>query len=250
MQPAVVPEWRIDRADAWTWLARLPAESVDLVVTDPAYSGMNAHLRLGRGRIVGSLHEGRRERWFAEEADDVARYGRLFAEIARVLRPGRHAYVMFDSFSLLSLAACAREHLLVKGIVVWNKGRFGMGHYFRRQHELILFVSKGRRAINRHDLADVWEVPPVRGRYPAQKPVAVFSRMLQASAEAGYVVCDPFCGSGTSALAAVAGACAFIGCDIDAVAVRTARARMERWLHDGVDVLEPGMARGGRPRRL
>lgn len=34
-------------------LSRLEDDSVDLVVTDPPYSGMNEHLALGKGRIVG-----------------------------------------------------------------------------------------------------------------------------------------------------------------------------------------------------
>lgn len=39
--------------DAISFLRRLPSNSVDVIVTDPAYSGMNNMLQLGEGRIVG-----------------------------------------------------------------------------------------------------------------------------------------------------------------------------------------------------
>ena len=37
----------------YEYVEKLPSNSVDLIVTDPAYSGMNNKLQLGKGRIVG-----------------------------------------------------------------------------------------------------------------------------------------------------------------------------------------------------
>src|ERR1700693_4642002 len=83
----------------------LPDASVDVIVTDPAYSGMNQHMRFGHGRIVGHYGRPDNARWFAECSDDPDTYRRFLAECRRVLRDDRHIYVMFDSFSLLSLGA-------------------------------------------------------------------------------------------------------------------------------------------------
>ena len=117
-----------------------------------------------------------------------------------MLRQDRHIYIMFDSFSMLSLGALVRECFDVKGVIVWDKMHLGMGHYFRRRHEQIVFASKGRRKVARRDLPDVWAVPRIhRAAYPTQKPVQLFEMMLEASAEPGFTVCDPFCGSGSSA---------------------------------------------------
>lgn len=41
----------IEQNDALAFLRSLPDESVDVVTTDPAYSGMNQYLKLGSGRI-------------------------------------------------------------------------------------------------------------------------------------------------------------------------------------------------------
>ena len=43
--------------DVINFLKSLPNESVDIIATDPAYSGMNNKLKLGKGRIVGKYSE-------------------------------------------------------------------------------------------------------------------------------------------------------------------------------------------------
>jgi len=233
------PAFDIQTADCIRFLEGLADDSVDIIVTDPAYSGMNQHMRFGHGRIVGHYGSPDNARWFTEFSDDPDTYRRFLAECRRVLRDDRHVYIMFDSFSLLSLGALVREFFDVKCVIVWDKVHLGMGHYFRRRHEQIVFASKGRRKLTRRDLHDVWSVPRLRkAAYPTQKPVELFERMLVASSEPGYVVCDPFTGSGSSAIAALRHGCEFLGADIDARAVAMARARCAEMVASGVDPLE------------
>jgi site-specific DNA-methyltransferase (adenine-specific) len=226
--------------DCIEFLRDLPDASVDLIVTDPAYSGMNQHMRFGHGRIVGHYGKPDNERWFEEFSDDPETYRVFLAECRRVLRQDRHVYIMFDSFSMLSLGALVRDFFDVKGVVVWDKVHLGMGHYFRRRHEQIVFASKGRRKLVRRDLPDVWAVPRIHhAAYPTQKPVRLFEMMVEASAEPGFTVCDPFCGSGSSAVAAVRSGCDFIGADIDPRAVEISRVRLATLTATGRDPLEP-----------
>ena len=200
---------------------------------------MNQHMKFGHGRIVGRYGKPDNDRWFSEFADDPETYRRFLAECHRVLRPERHIYIMFDSYSLLSLGHLVRERFDVKGLIVWDKVHLGMGHYFRRRHEQIVFAGKGRRKLTRRDLPDVWTVQRLRrAAYPTQKPVEVFERMLIGSAEPGFVVCDPFVGSGSSAVAAIRQGCDFVGADIDARAVQMARDRCDSLLATGSDPLE------------
>jgi site-specific DNA-methyltransferase (adenine-specific) len=238
--PVTAPaSFRIELLGCIEFLRELPDECVDVIVTDPAYSGMNQHLQLGRGRIVGRYQAEDNGQWFREFHDDPANYRRFLGECRRVLREDRHVYIMFDSFSLLTLGPLVREFFEVKNVIIWDKVRLGMGHYFRRRHEHIVFASKGHRKLTRRDLADIWAIPRLmRAPYPAQKPVELFDRMLCGSAEAGFVVCDPFVGSGSSAIASLRRGCHFLGADISAGAVRMARQRCERFLAVGVDELE------------
>jgi site-specific DNA-methyltransferase (adenine-specific) len=220
------PQWRIEQADCLAFLASLPDRSVDVITTDPAYSGMNQHMSFGRGRIVGRYADSDNDRWFTEFRDDPASFIAFLRECHRVLADGGHIYVMFDSFSLLSLGHLMREVFSVKNVIVWDKVNLGMGHYFRRRHETIVFATKGHRRLSRRDLPDVWAIKRIhRAMYPTQKPVALFANMLSGSAEPGMTVCDPFVGSGSSAVAALLAGCTVAASDVDPRAVDMASRR-------------------------
>jgi site-specific DNA-methyltransferase (adenine-specific) len=87
-------------------------------------------------------------------------------------------------------------------------------------HETLLWTSKGKGArhtfnydlINSPDptsqLSSVWRIPAVprreksHGRHPTQKPLRLLRRAIVASTVEGEFVFDPFCGSGTTGVAA------------------------------------------------
>ena len=244
LEPRISDALVLRQADCLSFLRELPSDSVDLIATDPAYSGMNRHLKFGRGRIVGDYRGGLGAdgsgKWFQEFHDDPETFGKFLAECHRVLRDDRHVYLMFDSFSLLTLAPLVREHFAVKNLIVWDKVNLGMGHHFRRRHELVLFATKGRRPLSRRDLPDVWRIKRLsRAPYPTQKPVELFENMLAGSVEPGFVVCDPFMGSGSSSIAALKRGCGFVGCDLSETAVKMTRARVDAFLRKGIDPLQP-----------
>lgn len=229
--------------DAISFLKKLPSNSVDLIVTDPAYSGMNNKLKLGRGRIVGKYSDkGNDEgKWFGEFEDTEENYIKFLSECRRVLKNSTgHIYIMFDSFSLLSLGNVVRDFFDVKNIITWDKVNIGMGHYYRRRHEYILFSTNGNtRKIKNRSFPDVWQFKRIHNaKYPTQKPVEVFQAMIYASAEKNFTVCDPFLGSGSSAIAAIKNDCNFIGCDISDKSIETSKNRISEYLTFGVDVLQ------------
>jgi site-specific DNA-methyltransferase (adenine-specific) len=239
----LAPRWRVERADCMHFLASLPDSSVEVITTDPAYSGMNQHMSFGRGRIVGRYGHAENDAWFTEFRDDPQTFLAFLRECHRVLGDGGHIYVMFDSFSLLSLGHLMREVFAVKNLIVWDKVNLGMGHYFRRRHETVVFATKGHRRLSRRDLPDVWAVKRIhRAAYPTQKPVALFATMLAGSAQPGMTVCDPFVGSGSSAVAALRAGCDFLGADLDARAVELAGGRCLAVASGLPDPLEPRSA--------
>jgi len=79
---------------------------------------------------------------------------------------------------------------------------------------------------------DWWYFPVVarlhseRTGYPTQKPEALLERIILASSNAGEVVADFFCGSGTSAVAAARLGRDFVSVDSSQRAVHTARRRL------------------------
>jgi len=227
--------------DSINFLKDLPANSIDVIITDPAYSGMNQKLKLGSGKIIGKYADAGRDgaKWFEEFHDTEENYKAFLKECYRVLKNNRHIYLMFDSYSLLSLGPIVREIFEVKNVLCWDKANIGLGHYFRRRHEFILFASKGKRPLNSKNIPDVWKIKRiVSAQYPTQKPTEVFELMLKGSAEKDFVVCDPFLGSGSSAIAAIKSNCKFIGCDISDKAIAFSKERIEQFLKTEKDIYQ------------
>jgi site-specific DNA-methyltransferase (adenine-specific) len=63
--------------------------------------------------------------------------------------------------------------------------------------------------------------------YPTQKPLKLLDRIVRASSAPGSLVVDPFCGSGTTLVAAVAAGRRAFGCDVGELALETTRRRLE-----------------------
>src|SRR5262249_41498026 len=63
--------------------------------------------------------------------------------------------------------------------------------------------------------------------YPTQKPLALLERVVRASSEEGGLVIDPFCGSGTTLVAAAKLGRRFAGCDVGELAIATTRRRLQ-----------------------
>lgn len=232
---------QFEQNDVFSYLEKVPKNSIDLIVTDPAYSGMNQMLKLGRGKIIGEYSQrGDGEKWFDEFHDTEENYTRFLQECFRVMKPNSHIYIMFDSYSLLTLAPLCRKIFDVKNILVWDKINIGLGHYFRRRHEFILFATKGKKKLKYRNIPDVWRIKRISNfKYPTQKPTEVFEMMISSSAYKDDVVLDPFMGSGSSAIAALKSECIYLGCDKALSAINLSGERVATFLKDKKDILQP-----------
>lgn len=234
---------QLEENDVFRFLKSLKPNSVDVLVTDPPYSGMNQHLQLGKGRIVGKYADkGKGDaKWFKEFEDTEENYREFLKDCQRVLNPETgHLYIMFDSYSMLSLAPLVREYFDVKNMITWDKVNIGMGHYFRRRHEFIVFATHGNtRKIRNRSFPDVWRFKRQhKAAWPTQKPVELFQTMIYASAEPGFTVCDPFMGSASAAVAAFINECHFVGCDSSDQAYKLAVKRLTGLLNTGRDFVQ------------
>ena len=85
-------------------------------------------------------------------------------------------------------------------------------------------------------LRDVWEIKRVHTRshervgYPTQKPLALLTRIIQASSNDGDMVLDPFAGCATACVAAERHGRQWLGIDISDKAAELVRVRMKREL--------------------
>jgi site-specific DNA-methyltransferase (adenine-specific) len=80
----------------------------------------------------------------------------------------------------------------------------GMGYGFRKRHELILVLEKGKPTYNDMGFPNVLDIQRVDAtKRPHTKPIALIAALIKQSTVKGGLVLDPFLGSGTTAIAAL-----------------------------------------------
>ena len=132
--------------------------------------------------------------------------------------------------------------------IIWSYGLGGSSpKRYSRKHDVILFYTKSDRyTFNKPQTpaksqklkgrmkgaTDVWDIPSLnnmakeRTGFPTQKPLALYGRIIEASTDPGGLVLDPFCGSGTTLVAAERLGRRWIGIDANSMAIDTARERL------------------------
>src|SRR5678815_4222782 len=213
--------------DAVEWLRRQPAESIDLLITDPAYESLEKHRAIGTTTRLKHSKSSSND-WFAIFPN--ARFGELFAEIYRVLRRDSHFYLLCDSETMfVAKPEAERAGLRFWKPLVWDKRSIGMGYHYRARYEFVLFFEKGKRRLNDLGVADVITVPRIHRGYPAEKPPAVSEVVIKQSSAPGELVADPFMGSGSVGVAALKNGRRFRGTDVDPEAVRLSVDRLRQF---------------------
>lgn len=96
-------------------------------------------------------------------------------------------------------------------------------------------------------LSDVWEIPYLNPKakercgYPTQKPVKLLQQIINLVTDKNDVVLDPFCGSGTTCVAAKSLERNFIGIDKNSGAVELSKKRLQEMIISESPLLENGI---------
>jgi len=213
--------------DAVEWLRAQPAESIDLLVTDPAYESLEKHRAIGTTtRLKHS--KGSSNDWFTVFPNE--RFTELFAEAFRVLKRNTHLYLFCDAETMfVAKPEAERAGFRFWKPLVWDKKTIGMGYHYRARYEFVLFFEKGKRRLNVLGVADVITVPRIHRGYPAEKPPAVSEVVIRQSSAPGELVADPFMGSGSVGVAALKNGRRFRGTDVNPEAVRLTVDRLRQF---------------------
>src|SRR3989338_1511256 len=95
-------------------------------------------------------------------------------------------------------------------------------------------------------LPDVWEIPFLnpkakeRTGYPTQKPIILLERIIKLVTNEGDIVLDPFCGSGTTIIAAKLLNRDYIGIDISSEAIKLTNNRLKVGIKTESNLLKNG----------
>jgi site-specific DNA-methyltransferase (adenine-specific) len=189
-------------------MAEIGDASIDAVLTDPPYSsgGRRENARSIRKSMTRATED---DDWIRGDAMSTTGFIYLLRlcgiQWRRILKPGGHALSFIDWRMAAHLAAALETaDLRQHPILVWNKGKIGMGAVFRNQHEFIVHVTAGNPSDpQRRDVANVLTFPPVRdGDHPTEKPESLLRTLLSVVCPPGGLVLDPFAGSGSTLSAA------------------------------------------------
>lgn len=252
------PSPRLICGDAATEMAKLPSDSVDLIVADPPYN---------LGKNYGNNIDSK------DRAEYQAFTSGWVKQAVRLLKPGGSLYCFMGVKFIARLYLLLEEEvgLTPQGWITWHYTQ-GMGRKrgFSPRHEDILWFSKGSDAVfnlddvrvpqkyyrKRNNMAganpgDVWQFSHVhycaaeRLPHPTQKPEALLERIIAASSNTGDTVLDPFLGSGTTARVAQVLGREATGIEINPDYIEMARMRLAEPFA-GFDSIDPRRERTSR----
>jgi len=216
--------FELAQLDAVAFLRTLPSESVDIVVTDPAYESLEKHRAVGTTTRL-KVSAGSSNTWFSIFPN--VRFAELFEEVYRVLKRDTHFYLMCDQeTAFIAKPVAEQAGFKFWKPLVWDKASIGMGYHYRARYEFVLFFEKGKRRLADLGIADVLQVPRIRGGYPAEKPSALSEIFLRQSSAPGDLLVDPFMGSGSSGVAALTLGRRYAGNDVSSDSLKLARERL------------------------
>jgi len=173
------------------------------VLTDPPY-GNAAHYGRDRKKILN---------------DETPLVGLLaLPECYRVLRRNRCCFFFLGIQHLPFVRSFVEQYtsFTIRDVIVWDKCQIGFGHGFRKRHELILALEKGRPKYYDHGLANVLCVNRVHcPDHPHEKPVELLRLLIDHATLPGDLVIDPFMGSGSTGVVAAFLDRRFCGFELD-----------------------------------
>lgn len=197
-----------------TELAKFPARSIDLAVTDPPYI---TRYQARDGRTVIN--------------DDNADWLEpAFAALFRVLK--RDAFcVSFYGWPKadLFIRAWRKAGFRIGGHLVFRKRYGSRSAFLEYRHEQAYLLVKGNPAYPSARLPDVLDWTYTGNKlHPTQKPTSILTPLIQTFSQRGDTVLDCFAGSGSTLVAAAALGRRYIGIELDAAHYRTATERLNR----------------------
>jgi site-specific DNA-methyltransferase (adenine-specific) len=223
----MIDEPTVHLGDALAWLASLPTAHADAIITDPPYSsgGMTRGDRTASTLVkYTGLKRDHHSPGFAGDTRDGRGWAYWMAlwlsEALRVTRPGG-VIALFTDWRQLPGACDALQSggWVWRGILPWIKpdARPQLGRY-RQNAEFIVWGTRGPREMVGEALPGyhIARAPRANeGRvHITQKPLDVVRALVRIAPPGGLVV-DPFAGSATTLVAALAEGRRAIGCEID-----------------------------------
>ena len=177
----------------------VPAESVDLIITDPPY-----------GRDYLPLYE------------ELSKFA------SHALKDGGVCLVMTGQSYLpevLSLLTKYLDYVWMLAYYLQPPAPFIKHRNIANNWKPIVYLAKGQPFVGQVNDVIISKEPEKRD-HEWQQNLEAFTELVKRFARPKMVICDPFCGTGTTGVAALANGCRFVGLDADSEVLEVARKRL------------------------
>lgn len=236
---------QIYHGDCIEFMKTLPNESIDLTVTDPPYLINYSSFRTNSKVIKNDDNN----KWVEP----------FFKELSRVMKKGSHLYCFCDFEMSSDFLVEIRKYWKVRNLLCIPRTIKGNGgeRIFQQQFEYCIFATLGSKDEGRkfnetqilrpsegylkdkrykpkewlYRLPDHWYWTKASEfnhdrLHPNQKNVSCLKDMISLSSNPGEIVFDPFCGSGSTLVAAKELDRLWIGCELDEKYLEVAKKRL------------------------
>lgn len=247
----------IFNGDCIDLLRKLPSDSVALTITSPPYC-------MGKEYEAGNTLE---DFIAAHEIilPEIARVTRSGGSVCWQVGYNVQKNNLFPlDYYVFDIIKRICTELTLRNRIIWTFGHGKHGYSrFSGRHELILWFTKGddytfnldavrvpqkypgKRAVKGprkgefsgnplgKNPSDVWDIPNVKANHtektdhPCQFPVAIPQRLIKALSNENDLVLDPFCGSGSTGVAALLENRRFVGAELNPGYCKIAKIRID-----------------------
>lgn len=231
------------QGDCRELLAQFPENHFDMVFADPPYMLSNDGFTVHAGKRA-SVNKGKWDKSQGLESD-FRFHMEWIAACQRVLKPEGTIWISGTYHSIYACGyALQLQGFKILNDIAWYKPNASPNlscRFFTATHETLLWARKSRKAKHVFNYAvmregnwgkdflkkpgkqmrSIWAIgtPPREektfGKHPTQKPLELLKRIVLASTNPGALILDPFTGSSTTGLAAIACGREFIGIDME-----------------------------------
>jgi DNA modification methylase len=194
-------------------MRRMESESIDFILTDPPYI---ARYKSRDGRNVANDDNGR---WLRP----------AFSQMYRLLKSGSFCVSFYGwSKADLFISAWRAAGFRIVGHIVFRKRYASSACFLSYHHEQAYLLAKGAVTPPRFPVPDIIDFTYTGNRlHPTEKPTDALRPLVSAFSKPGDMVLDPFCGSGSTLVAARELDRNFFGIELDTSHHFTARRRLK-----------------------
>ncbi len=203
--------------DCIEYMKKMEKKSVDLLLTDIPYNEVN---RKSNGLRNLDKKDADGAEFNLEEA---------LNEFMRVTKGSIYVFCGIEQVSFIKKTF--RENGLSTRLVVWEKTNpspMNGDKVWLSSVECCVFGKFPKATFNEHCKSSVLRFSCGKSKvHPTEKPIKLFSKIVEVSSNEGDIVFDPFMGSGTAGVAALDLNRKFIGCELNEEYFNIAKNRIE-----------------------